>query len=68
MISELDFEDTRTVDRVDEEDETISTRGYNMGEEMVVNKYMVYSRAPKMRLCLEMILHPFSCSTNFEIC
>ena len=72
MISELGFEDRGTVDRgsvdrVDKEDETISARGYDTGMEMVVNKYLVHSRAPKMRLCLEMTLHPFSCSANFEI-
>lgn len=54
VISELDFEERGIVDRVDKEDENISARGNNMGKEIVVNKYIVYSGAPKNRVCLEM--------------
>lgn len=48
-ISEPDFEERGTVDRVDKEDETISgtISGYNVSKEMEVNKYTVCSRILK---------------------
>lgn len=55
MISELDFEERGIVDRVDKEDENILVRGNNMGKEIVVNKYIVYSGVLKNRVCLEMV-------------